>query len=70
MQRPRRLCKRLGCTRLWCRVSRVRWMSSPRRCLVSDEETSHAIVRHLADYVLLWTTRWRRRPHIYIYIYE
>ena len=24
---------------------------------MSDEETGHAIARHLADYVLLWTTR-------------
>jgi len=28
------------------------------KCLTSDEETSHAITRHLADYVLLWTTRY------------
>mmetsp|Transcript_45472 Transcript_45472/g.147758 ORF Transcript_45472/g.147758 Transcript_45472/m.147758 type:complete len:246 (+) Transcript_45472:1382-2119(+) len=27
------------------------------KCLVSSEEASHAITRHLADYVLLWTTR-------------
>lgn len=28
------------------------------KCLVSTEKTSHAIVRHLADYVLIWTTRY------------
>jgi len=28
------------------------------KCLVSSENVSHAIVRHLADYVLLWTTRY------------
>ena len=27
------------------------------KCLTSNEATSHAITRHLADYVLLWTTR-------------
>ena len=27
------------------------------KCLTSNEEASHKIVRHLADYVLLWTTR-------------
>jgi dolichyl-diphosphooligosaccharide--protein glycosyltransferase len=26
--------------------------------LVSNEKKSHQIVRHLADYVLIWTTRW------------
>merc|ERR1719399_1351005 len=28
------------------------------KCLTSPEKVSHAIVRHLADYVLIWTTRW------------
>ena len=28
------------------------------KCLTSDEKTSHAITRHLADYVLIWTTRY------------
>eukprot|EP00667_Euglena_gracilis_P002726 EG_transcript_2733 len=28
------------------------------RCLVSSEAKGHAIIRHLADYVLLWTTRY------------
>ena len=28
------------------------------RCLVSSENESHAIVKHLADYVLIWTTRY------------
>jgi dolichyl-diphosphooligosaccharide--protein glycosyltransferase len=28
------------------------------KCLTSDEATSHAITRHLADYVLIWTTRY------------
>ena len=28
------------------------------KCLVSSENDSHAIIRHLADYVLLWTTRY------------
>ena len=32
------------------------------KCLVSAEEPSHAIVRHLADYVLLWTTRYAGMP--------
>ena len=27
------------------------------KCLVSPESASHAITRHLADYVLIWTTR-------------
>ena len=27
------------------------------RCFVKPEEESHAIVRHLADYVYIWTTR-------------
>ena len=27
------------------------------KCLVSSENVSHAITRHLADYVLVWTTR-------------
>lgn len=27
------------------------------KCLVSPEAQSHAITRHLADYVLIWTTR-------------
>mmetsp|Transcript_82739 Transcript_82739/g.145922 ORF Transcript_82739/g.145922 Transcript_82739/m.145922 type:complete len:878 (-) Transcript_82739:914-3547(-) len=27
------------------------------RCLVSSEKKGHAIIRHLADYVLVWTTR-------------
>jgi len=27
------------------------------KCLVSDEETSYNITKHLADYVLIWTTR-------------
>ena len=26
----------------------------PGKCLVSSEEASHAITRHLADYVLVW----------------
>lgn len=30
----------------------------PGRCLVSSEAKGHAIIRHLADYVLLWTTRY------------
>jgi hypothetical protein len=28
------------------------------RCLVSSESEGHAIIRHLADYVLIWTTRY------------
>tara|TARA_B110001452_G_C15053787_1_gene367958 strand:+ start:144 stop:749 length:606 start_codon:yes stop_codon:yes gene_type:complete len=32
------------------------------KCLVSAEEPSHAIVRHLADYVLMWTTRYAGMP--------
>jgi dolichyl-diphosphooligosaccharide--protein glycosyltransferase len=28
------------------------------KCLVSNETESHRIVRHLADYVLVWTTRY------------
>ena len=28
------------------------------KMLVSPEQQSHAIARHLADYVLVWTTRW------------
>jgi len=28
------------------------------KCFVSPEDVSHAIVRHLADYVLIWTTRY------------
>merc|ERR1712072_1216200 len=28
------------------------------KCLVSNETASHKIVRHLADYVLVWTTRY------------
>ena len=28
------------------------------KCLTSNEATSHAITRHLADYVLIWTTRY------------
>ena len=37
--------------------------STPRapysgKCLVSSEAASHAITRHLADYVLVWTTRY------------
>ena len=36
------------------------------KCLVSPELEGHKIVRHLADYVLVWTTRFagmrRRRP--------
>jgi dolichyl-diphosphooligosaccharide---protein glycosyltransferase len=28
------------------------------KCLVSSENDSHAIIRHLADYVLIWTTRY------------
>jgi len=27
------------------------------KCLTASEKTSHAITRHLADYVLIWTTR-------------
>uniref|UniRef100_A0A7S4F3N1 dolichyl-diphosphooligosaccharide--protein glycotransferase n=1 Tax=Chrysotila carterae TaxID=13221 RepID=A0A7S4F3N1_CHRCT len=27
------------------------------KCLVSNENVSHAITKHLADYVLIWTTR-------------
>jgi len=27
------------------------------KCLTSPEEEGHKIVRHLADYVLIWTTR-------------
>jgi dolichyl-diphosphooligosaccharide--protein glycosyltransferase len=27
------------------------------RALVSSEKNGHAIARHLADYVLVWTTR-------------
>eukprot|EP00045_Choanoeca_perplexa_P015144 m.184181 g.184181 ORF g.184181 m.184181 type:complete len:232 (+) comp16902_c0_seq1:3372-4067(+) len=27
------------------------------RCLVSNEDDAHAIARHLADYVLVWSTR-------------
>ena len=27
------------------------------KCLTSPEEKGHAIVRHLADYVLVWSTR-------------
>ena len=30
----------------------------PGKCLVSSEAASHAITRHLADYVLVWTTRY------------
>ena len=30
------------------------------KCLVSSENVSHPIVRHLADYVLIWTTRCAR----------
>lgn len=28
------------------------------KCLVSDEEKAYSMVRHLADYVLVWSTRW------------
>eukprot|EP00048_Salpingoeca_helianthica_P015016 m.224640 g.224640 ORF g.224640 m.224640 type:complete len:744 (+) comp16518_c0_seq1:2306-4537(+) len=28
------------------------------RCLISPEEEAHRIIRHLADYVLVWTTRY------------
>ena len=28
------------------------------KCLTSDEETSYAITRHLADYILIWTSRY------------
>merc|ERR1719240_1126496 len=28
------------------------------KCLTASENVSHAIVRHLADYVLIWTTRY------------
>jgi len=28
------------------------------KCLTSSENVSHAITRHLADYVLIWTTRY------------
>ena len=28
------------------------------KCLTSSEKVSHAITRHLADYVLIWTTRY------------
>ena len=32
------------------------------KCLVSPELEGHEIVRHLADYVLVWTTRLRGCP--------
>jgi len=32
------------------------------RCLVSPEKEAHAIARHLADYVLVWTTRYAGMP--------
>lgn len=28
------------------------------KCLVSDVKTAHSLIKHLADYVLVWTTRW------------
>jgi dolichyl-diphosphooligosaccharide--protein glycosyltransferase len=28
------------------------------RCLVSNEEEGHKLIRHLADYMLIWTTRY------------
>ena len=28
------------------------------RCLISNEDDAHRMIRHLADYVLVWTTRW------------
>ena len=33
------------------------------KCLTSPENQSHAIVRHLADYVLIWTTRCAAGSH-------
>ena len=36
----------------------------PGKCLVSNEAASHAITRHLADYVLLWTTRYAGMSYI------
>ena len=32
------------------------------KCLVSPELEGHEIVRHLADYVLVWTTRFAGMP--------
>lgn len=28
------------------------------KCLVSSEKEAHTLIRHLADYVLVWSTRW------------